>query len=232
MGQYTDNLLLESLPQPHRAAICARLEEVVLPPGTVLYEAEQTPRHAWFVTSGLVSTMVAMSDGRTAEISLSGSEGVIPAYHVLDGNAGTPTRCIVQTATSAYRIPLGELRREVQRSEALRALVQRCFERRTMILTQIAACNRLHDAEQRLARWLLTAQDLTGNSSIGLSQGFLADILGSRRTTVTIAAGTLRRRAFIDYRRSHIRILDRDGLKSAACECYQTVRGLFQNFYK
>ena len=232
MGQYTDNLLLESLPQPHRAAICARLEEVVLPPGTVLYEAEQTPRHAWFVTSGLVSTMVAMSDGRTAEINLSGSEGVIPAYHVLDGNAGTPTRCVVQTATSAFRIPLGELRREVQRSEPLRALVQRCFERRTMILTQIAACNRLHDAEQRLARWLLTAQDLTGNSSIGLSQGFLADILGSRRTTVTIAAGTLRRRAFIDYRRSHIRILDRDGLKSAACECYQTVRSLFQNFYK
>jgi CRP-like cAMP-binding protein len=232
MVQHADNLLLSMLPPADRAPLSARMEEVVIPPGTVLYEAEQSPRYAWFVTSGLVSNMVAMSDGRTAEVNLLGNEGVIPALHLLDGPAASPTRCVVQTETQALRIPLHELKREMHRSEALRSLVQRCFQRRSLIVAQMAACNRLHDAEQRLSRWLLTAHYLTGKPTIGLSQGFLADILGSRRTTVTLAAGVLRRRGYIDYRRSHIHILDRNGLQSAACECYQTVQNLFQNFYK
>jgi CRP-like cAMP-binding protein len=100
-----------------------------------------------------------------------------------------------------------------------------------MILSQLTACNRLHDAEQRLARWLLTAHDLTGTNSISLNQGLLADILGARRTTVTLAAGALRRRKLISYKRGHIQILDVPRLKAAACECYETVRSLFQNYY-
>jgi CRP-like cAMP-binding protein len=109
--------------------------------------------------------------------------------------------------------------------------VLRCAHRRSLILSQIAACNRLHDAEQRMARWLLTAHDLTGTDHLSLSQGYLADILGARRTTVTLAAGVLRRRRLISYRRGQIHILDHARLKAAACECYGTVRSLFQNFY-
>jgi len=226
-----ENLLLETLPEPYRNLIYTRLEEVVLPAGTVLYEAEEAPRYAWFITSGLASMMVAMADGRSAEISICGSEGVVPAWHLLGGTTQGPTRCVVQMETKALRIQAQELQREMQRSEPLRHLMQRCLQRRCMILSQNAACNRLHDAEQRLARWLLTARDLTGTNCVSLSQGFLADILGSRRTTVTLAAGELRRKKLISYRRGQIQILDHEKLKSAACECYETVHGLFRNFY-
>jgi len=232
MGQKPiDNLLLEALPQPYRSSISAHLEEVVAPAGTVLYEAEQVPRHAWFITSGVVSQMVSMSDGRSAEIGLWGHEGVVPCYHLLGGQIKGPVRCVAQTEMRAYRIPFHELQREFQRSEPFRQLVLRCAHRRSLILSQIAACNRLHDAEQRMARWLLTVCDLTGANSISLNQGFFADILGARRTTVTLAAGSLRRRRLIAYRRGQIQVLDPSRLKTAACECYLTVRGLFQNFY-
>ncbi|HEX3659825.1 MAG TPA: Crp/Fnr family transcriptional regulator [Acidobacteriaceae bacterium] len=232
MGQRPlDNLLLEALPQPYRSSIYSRLEEIVVPPGTVLYEADQIPRYAWFIGSGIASTMVSMSDGRSAEIGLWGSDGVLPCYHLLGGMARGPARCVAQMEIKAWRISFPELQREFQRSEAFRDLVLRCAHRRSLILSQIAACNRLHDAEQRLARWLLTAHDLTGTNQLSLSQGFLADILGSRRTTVTLAAGALRRRKLISYRRGQIQILDHARLKGAACECYGTVRNLFQNFY-
>lgn len=232
MGQNRfDNLLLESLPQPYRQSLLPRLEEVVLPAGTVLFEAEQMPRYAWFITSGLASKMVSMSDGRTAEIGLCGSEGVVPCFQLLGGRPESPSRCIVQTEVRAFRIPFPEMQKEVHRSEAFRQLLLRCAQRRSMILSQIAACNRLHDAEQRLARWLSTAHDLTGTRCISLSQGFLADILGSRRTTVTLAAGVLRRRKLISYKRGQIQILDSGKLRAAACECYETVRRLFENFY-
>jgi CRP-like cAMP-binding protein len=230
MGQ-SSNLFLETLPQPYRNSFCSRLEEVSLPAGAVLYEAEQVPRYAFFITSGLASKMVSMSDGRSSEIGLSGSEGVVPCFQLLGGEPTGPARCIVQMPIRAWRIRFPELLKEVQDSEPLRHVVMKCAQRRSMILSQLTACNRLHDAEQRLARWLLTAQDLTGNDSILLNQVLLADILGARRTTVTLAAGALRRRKLISYRRGHIQILDRARLKNAACECYETVRSLFQNYY-
>lgn len=231
MGLSSDNLFLESLPQPYRDSFLSRLEQVSLPAGSILYEAEQVPRYAFFITSGLASKMVSMSDGRTAEIGLSGSEGVIPCYHLLGGDPVAPVRCIVQTEVRAYRISFPELRREVQASEPLRRLVMKCAQRRSMILSQLAACNRLHEAEQRLARWLLIAHDLTGANSILLNQVLLADVLGARRTTVTLAAGALRRRKLISYRRGHIQILDYARLKEAACECYEAVSSLFRNYY-
>lgn len=231
MGQRNRNLLLESLPQPYRASFVSRLEEVVLPAGTVLYEAEGVPRYAWFITSGLASKMVSMSDGRSAEIALWGSEVVVPCFHLLGGSTQGPSRCVVQMETRAVRMPFPEMQKEMQRSDVLRQLVLRCVQRCSMILAQNAACNRLHDAEQRLARWLVTAHDLTGTNHILLSQVFLADILGARRTTVTLAAGTLRQRKLISYRRGQIQILDHERLKQVACECYGTVSRLFEDFY-
>jgi CRP-like cAMP-binding protein len=231
MGLSSDNLFLEHLPQPYRDSFRSRLEEVSLPAGTILYEPEQAPRYAFFITSGLASKMVSMSDGRTAEIGLAGSEGVIPCYHLLGGDPTSPTRCVVQTEVKALRIGFPELRKEIQVSEPLRSLVMKCAQRRSMILSQLAACNRLHEAEQRMARWLLTAHDLTGANSILLNQVLLADILGARRTTVTLAAGALRSRRLISYRRGHIQILDLPRLRKAACECYATVSALFQNYY-
>jgi CRP-like cAMP-binding protein len=231
MGPSLNNLLLETLPHAYRSWFYARLEEVSLPAGAVLYEAEQVPRFAFFITAGLASKMVSMSDGRSAEIGLTGSEGVVPCYHLLGGQPTGPARCVVQMRVRALRIPFPELRKEVERSEPLRLLVMKCAQRRSMILSQLTACNRLHDAEERLARWLLTAHDLSGAESILLNQVLLADILGARRTTVTLAAGALRRRKLISYHRGQIQILDADKLREAACECYRTVRTLFQNYY-
>jgi CRP-like cAMP-binding protein len=232
MGQHRiANLLLEKLPQPYRESLLSRMEEVTVPTGTVLYEAEEAPRYAWFITSGLVSKIVSMSDGRSAEVGMCGNEGVVPAWHLLGGMSQGPTRCVVQVELKALRMPFPELKKEMELVPALRQLVLRCVHRRSMILSQIAACNRLHAAEERLARWLLTAQDLTGHNSVMLSQGFLADMLGSRRTTVTLAAGALRRRKLISYRRGQIQILDHRRLEDAACECYETVSQLFEDFY-
>ena len=162
MGQHIDNLFLETLPEPYQNSFCSRLEEVTLPQGTVLYEAEQVPRYAFFITAGLASKMVSMSDGRSAEIGMTGHEGVVPCYHLLGGEPTGPARCVVQMEAKALRISFPEMLKEVQRSEPLRQLVMKCAQRRSMILSQLTACNRLHDAEQRLARWLLTAHDLTG----------------------------------------------------------------------
>lgn len=229
--QRIENLLLERLPQPYRESILARVEAVTVPAGAVLYEAEQEPRHAWFIISGLVSKMVSMSDGRSAEVELCGNEGVVPSWHLLGGMTQGPIRCVAQVDVQALRMPFAELKREIERMPALRHLVERCVHRRSMILSQIAACNRLHGAEERLARWLLTAHDLTGHNSVMLSQGYLADILGSRRTTVTLAAGALRKRKLISYRRGQIQILDHRRLEDAACECYETVSQLFEDFY-
>lgn len=232
MGPHrSENLLLEKLSQPYQNSIRSRLEEVVIPAGTVLYEAEEVPRYAWFITSGLVSKTVSMSDGRSAEIAMCGSEGIVPSWHLLGGMARGPARCVAQLELKALRMPFPEMQKELERCPPLRHLVLRCAHRRSMILSQIAACNRLHGAEHRLARWLMTARDLTGNNSVQLSQGFLADILGSRRTTVTLAAGALRRRKLISYRRGQIQILDEERLQDAACECYGAVRHLFDDFY-
>ena len=120
MGQASDNLFLETFPQPYRSSFCSRLEEVSLPAGSVLYEAEQVPRYAFFITSGLASKMVSMSDGHSAEIGLTGHEGVVPCYHLLGGEPTGPARCVVQMQVKALRIPFPELLKEVQRSEPLR----------------------------------------------------------------------------------------------------------------
>jgi len=232
MGQKRfENLLLETLPQPERNDLTSRMEEVVIPAGTVLYEAEQIPRHAWFITAGVASKIISMSDGRSAEVAVSSREGVIPSFQLAGGSQHGLLRCVTQTETRALRMPYAEMLKEFRRSEPLRQLVLRCVQRRSMILAQMGACNRLHNTEERLARWLLTAHDLTGAASVGLSHGFLADILGARRTTVTLAVGALRRRRLISCRRSQIQILDPEKLQGAACECYGTLRGLFQNFY-
>lgn len=227
--QQLDNLLLRELPQPYQNSFCSRLEEVHLPVGAVLCEAESHPRYAWFITSGLASRMISTSDGRSTEIEVCGRGGVVPCFHLLGGTAPDPSRCVVQMKARALRMPFPELQREMQQSEALRQLILHCAQRHSFILSQFAACNRLHGAEQRLARWLLTARDLTGTCDIPVSQGFLADILGSRRTTITLAAGTLRRHNVVSCRRGQIRILDGEKLKSVACECYETIRGLLQD---
>jgi CRP-like cAMP-binding protein len=224
------NLLLESLPVAYRSSLLARLKPVSLPVRTVLYEPDEAPRYAHFVTSGIASIVSAMSTGASAEVGIWGSEGLVESFHLL-GKAKIPTRCFIQMEATALRMPFKELQKEFQENDDLRDAVLQCVQSQGFILGQLAACNRLHEAEERLARWLLMVCDRVDSETYFLTQEFLGNMLGARRTTVTAAAGALQRKGLIKYSRGRIHITDSAGLEKAACECYKTVRSLYLNFY-
>jgi CRP-like cAMP-binding protein len=208
----------------------SRLKPVTLPPRTILYEPDETPKYAHFITSGIASIVSSMSDGASAEVGVWGKEGLVESFHVL-GRARIPTRCFIQMDATALRMPFKDLQTEFLENEDLRQSVLQCVQSQGSILGQLAACNRLHEAEERLARWLLMVRDRVQTESYFLTQEFLANMLGARRTTVTAAAGALQRKGLIKYSRGRIQIVDPDGLKKAACECYRTIRNLYLNFY-
>jgi CRP-like cAMP-binding protein len=196
----------------------------------VLYEPDETPKFAHFMTSGIASIVGTMSSGAMAEVGIWGKEGLVESFHLL-GSARIPTRCFIQIEATALRMPFKELQREFDESDELRECVLQSVQSQGAILAQLAACNRLHEAEERLARWFLMVRDRIENDTFYLTQEFLAVMLGSRRTTVTAAAGALQRKGLIRYSRGRIHIVDAAGLEKEACECYTTVREIYQNFY-
>jgi CRP-like cAMP-binding protein len=128
-------------------------------------------------------------------------------------------------------MPFNELQKEFHENEELRECILQTVQSQGAIFGQLAACNRLHEAEERLARWFLMVRDRIEKDSFYLTQEFLAVMLGSRRTTVTAAAGALQRKGLIRYSRGRIHVIDPAGLEREACECYATVREIYQNFY-
>jgi len=231
MAAQATNLLIGMLPLPYRSSLLSRMKPVALPIRTVLYEPEETPKYAHFLTSGIASIVSSMSDGSMAEVGIWGKEGLVESFHLL-GSAKVPNRCFIQMEGTALRIPFKELQEEFLESKALHDRVLQCVQSQGFILGQLAACNRLHNAEQRLARWLMMVHDRAESNVFFLTQEFMATMLGARRTTVTNAAGDLQREKLIQYSRGRVRILDRKGLEKKACECYPTVRNLYLNFYK
>jgi CRP-like cAMP-binding protein len=230
MNGQASNLLLATLPPAYRNSLLQRLKPVSLPLRTVLYEPDETPKYAHFMTSGIASIVSSMANGASAEVGVWGSEGLVESFHLL-GRAKIPTRCFIQMDATALRMPYKELQKEFLENEGLRESVLQCVQSQGFILGQLAACNRLHEAEERLARWLLMVRDRVASDTYFLTQEFLANMLGARRTTVTAAAGTLQRKGLIKYSRGRIRIVDSAGLENASCECYKTVRNLYLNFY-
>jgi CRP-like cAMP-binding protein len=224
------NLLLSALSPNYRASLLARMRTVTLNPREILYEADETPKYGHFLTSGVASIVISMSNGATTEVGLWGREGLAESFHLL-GNARIPMRCIVQAESTALRIPFNELQKEFHDNEELRDCVLQGVQSQSSILGQLAGCNRLHEAEARLARWLLMVRDRTESDTFFITQEFLAVMLGARRTTVTAAAGALQRRGLIKYTRGRIHIADPETLETVACECYTTVRSLYASFY-
>jgi CRP-like cAMP-binding protein len=229
IGQ-ASNLLLATLPSAYRSSLLKRLKPVRLPLRTVLYEPDETPKYAHFMTSGIASLVSSMSNGASAEVGIWGSEGLVESFHLL-GRARIPTRCFIQIDATALRMPYKELQKEFLENGEMRESVLQCVQSQGVILCQLAACNRLHEAEERLARWLLMVRDRVEGDAYFLTQEFLANMLGARRTTVTAAAGALQRKGYIKYSRGRIRIVDSAGLEDSACECHKTVRNLYLNFY-
>lgn len=230
MVEQSSNLLLGSLSPKYRSYLMSRLRPVTLGAQEVLYEPDVNPKFAHFVTSGIASIVGMMSSGACAEVGIWGNEGLVECFHLL-GSARIPTRCFMQIEGSALRMPFKDLQKEFHENDELRECILQSVQSQGAILGQLAACNRLHEAEERLARWFLMVRDRIGNDTFYLTQEFLAVMLGSRRTTVTAAAGALQRKGLIRYSRGRIHIVDAAGLEKEACECYRTVREIYQNFY-
>ena len=224
------NLLLAALSPNYRACLVARMRTVTLAPREILYEPDETPKYAHFITSGVASIVVSMSNGASTEVGLWGREGLVESFHLL-GGARVPNRCIAQMESTALRMPFNELQKEFHDNAELRNCVLQGVQSQSAILGQLAGCNRLHEAEARLARWLLMVRDRTESDTFFITQEFLAVMLGARRTTVTAAAGELQRRGLIHYSRGRIRVSDPESLEQVACECYPTVRELYGSFY-
>jgi CRP-like cAMP-binding protein len=140
-----------------------------------------------------------------------------------------PSRCFMQLGGTALRMPFADLVSEFTNVAVLREGIQHSMQAQALILGQLVACNRLHEVEERLARWLLMLQDRVQDDVLLITQEFLAEMLGSRRTTVTMAAGALQRIGLIEYQRGRVHILDRERLESAACECYPVIHKLSNN---
>ena len=160
-----------------------------------------------------------------------GREGVAEKFHLLGPKFGE-VRCFIQVAGTALRMDFKHFEEEFMRNQAFHRLVLRSVQVEAMTLAQPGACNRLHEVEERLARWLLMVQDRTGESDIRLTQEFLGEMLGARRSTVNLALGSLQCAGFITNHRSSIYIESREALMHVACECYPILLKGYQNLYK
>ena len=231
MLQPHNNMLLASLSSESRTLLEAQATLVSLPWWAVLYEPLSTPRFAYFITSGIASVVAEMSDGEMAEVGVIGNEGVVGSLHLL-GKAKAPTKSFMQVEGTALRIPLSKLQQAFLTKDDVRARMLEFVQEQAMTAGQVAGCHRLHTAEQRLTRWLLMAQDRTQMDVLSFTQTFLGMMIGSRRTTVTQIASGLQKQGMIEYQRGMVRILDREKLKAAACDCYQLTKHLYDGLYK
>jgi CRP-like cAMP-binding protein len=225
------NLLLDSLSDESKSALMGQFEHVELPLRTVLFDTDETPRFVHFMTSGIASMVTTMEGGEAVEVGLTGYEGFAEKNHVLGPQKGS-VRCFMQIPGSAFRMKFQKFQTEFfQRPDLLRAVL-RYVQHDSLVLCQLGACNRLHEVEARLARWLLMVQDRVGGTEIRLTQEFLGEMLGARRSSVNLAAGSLQRSGVIGYSRGKIYIESRETLEDVACECYPIISKLFHNLYK
>lgn len=224
------NLILNRLPPEERQRLVDQLEQVDLPLGMHLSEPEAPVEFVHFPTSGAISTVATTSVGESVEVFLGGREGFsgMPALFNQPEMAHGVT---VQVAGRAYRMRAAAFRTAVLTMPTLRDLVYRTIYLRIALSTQSVLCNRLHEVEPRLARWLLTLADRVESDQVQVTQEYIAEMLGARRSTVTLAAGALQQRGLISYSRGKVRILDRPGTMQAACECYSIVEASYRRVW-
>ena len=206
------------------------LTRVELALGESLHRAGDKIEVVYFVESGFISALTMLSDGQPLEIGLIGAEGVAGVSIILGAkNSFSETMC--QTGGGAYHMPASALLAVVKEAPHLRDLLLRYVHIFHVQVAQTAACNAHHELGQRLARWLLAAHDRSDVPQLSLTQDLIAVMLGVRRSTVSIAAGTLQRAGVIRYQHGHITIIDREGLENAACECYEAVTSEYRDLF-
>lgn len=213
------NRLIERLPRRDRLRLLGSCEPFALEFDAVLCQPDRPLHHAWFPLSGFISLLAPTADHPPLELGLIGNEGMLGATLVLGvGTARLLGR--VQGSGSALRITAAALKLELTRSAALRQTLNRYLFVKFAQLSQAATCTTFHAVEARLARWLLMTQDRAHGEDMNLTHQFLADMLGVRRSAVTIAAGALQHQGLIEYSRGRMSVLDRRGLEAASCSCY------------
>ena len=224
------NHLLAALPAEDFARLSQHLESVDLPLGAALYEAGRELPYLYFLSSGIVSLLQVMEDGSSGEIAVVGNEGVV-GIAMFMGGATSPSRAVVQSVASAYRLKAKVLNREFQRGGELQHLLLRYTTTLITQMSQTAVCNRHHSVEQQLCRWLLMSLDRLQSSELVMTQELIANMLGVRREGVTEAAGKLQDAGLIRYARGRIEVLDRPKLEERVCECYALVKKEYERLF-
>ena len=220
------NHLLDALPPADYERVAPHLELVELKLGDVLYESGAQLRHVFFPPTCIISLLYVMEDGASAEIAIVGNEGLLGVSLFMGGNT-TPSRAVVQSGGSAFRLKADLLKDEFGRFGPTMRLLLRYTQALITQMAQTAVCNRHHSVDQQLCRWLLLSLDRLASNDLAMTQGLIANMLGVRREGVTEAAGKLQDAGLIRYRRGRITVLDRAGLEARSCECYQVVKTEF-----
>ena len=221
------NRILASVPSSDYRRLNRQLEPVTLRFGQVLYEPGVAIRYVYFPIDCLVSLLTAVDRQRTLEVGMVGNEGMAGMPFIL-GVGISGVRALVQGEGQALRMDSVSFRAEFDRNPALQQAMFRYTYALMAQVSQTAACNRFHDAGERLARWLLMTRDRIGADQFSLTHEFLAHMLGLRRVGVTEAASRLKRRKLIAYARGELQILNVPGLKRASCSCYRIVNAVFE----
>ncbi|HEX4857906.1 MAG TPA: Crp/Fnr family transcriptional regulator [Usitatibacteraceae bacterium] len=217
------NHLLAAMHPEIQARVFPLLELVPLKLGQVLYESGDALRHGYFPTDSIISMLYVMESGASAEICVVGNEGML-GIALFMGGESTPSRAIVQSAGSAYRIPGRLLKEEFARHGEVLMLLLRYTQSLITQMAQTAVCNRHHSIDQQLCRWLLLSLDRLPDNRLTMTQELIGNMLGVRREGVTEAAGKLQQKGAISYQRGQIFVLDRPMLEQLCCECYAVVR--------
>ena len=222
----SQNRLLDALPPEIYKRLQSHLELIPLKLGASIYESGRKQPYVYFPTDSIVSLLYVMKDGASAEIAVVGNEGLVGISLFMGGDT-TPSRAVVQSAGSAYRLKAKTLLSEFEFGGALQHLFLRYTQALITQMAQTAVCNRHHAVEQQLCRWLLLSMDRLPTNVLTMTQDLIANMLGVRREGVTAAAGKLQEAGLIHYSRGRIKIMDRPGLERLVCECYAVVKTEF-----
>ncbi len=226
LSEPAENRLLAALPPEDYQRLLPQLQQVPFSLGEVVYEFGGQLDYVYFPITSIVSLLYTMENGTSAEMGLTGNDGVV-GIALFMGGGTMPNRAVVQSAGSAIRMKAKLLQDEFARGGRFQQLLLRYTQALITQISQTAVCNRLHTVEQQLCRWLLLSHDRIQSDELIMTQELIADMLGVRREGVTVAAGRLQDSGAISYVRGRITILDRQKLEETACECYQVVKDEF-----
>jgi CRP-like cAMP-binding protein len=222
-GKSVKNKILLAMPDNEYESMRGDLTHVDLPSHLSLHEPTQNIEFVYFPNHGMVSQVVVTKDGRTVEVGVVGKEGFVGAGLAV-GLSRSSVREVIQIAGDGFRMTGYALERILRLAPQLQILLNRHTGLQGMQVAQTAACNRLHDIEQRLSRWLLMTQDRVNSGSLPITHDFIATMMGTDRSTVSLAASVLQKKGIIDYVRSAVKIMNRRKLEKSACECYDAIQ--------